>query len=284
MKSAFTLLELIVVIVILTFIGVFGLTQIANIYESFMIQKTTNELETDAKVALGQISSRISSGLKESMVILNSSYSCIKPIANASGEEVLVFAWIGADKALLNGMWNGTYNAPGLSNFVDLNLSNAQTIITPGSNFNYANEIISKLSGKNTPLSTANFVALYFGQSTINTCDAFFNQATSMHGAVSFGTNSLTLSKVPIYIAQYYTASWSAYAIEYKAIEKTLYLKYNFRPWLGENAANAQSAILTKNVSGFGVRNENGLIRLNLCLSKNTSGLDIKVCKESAVF
>ncbi|MEY4504164.1 MAG: hypothetical protein RL154_457 [Pseudomonadota bacterium] len=283
MRRAFTLIELIVVISILTFVGLFGLTQISSIYEAYITQKIADTLETDAKNAINQIALRIANGIKESVVVLDNSYSCVKPVSENSG-NISSIAWVGGDKELFMGLWNGSYNSPAVSGFADLNMSTYNQIVSYGSNATYANKIISSLSNKPSPLNQSNFLALYFGKNEQNSCDAFFGTSGAMIGVSLFNGYTLNLSRSANFISQYYKASWSAYAIEYVLAEKSLYLKYDFRPWLGENANSAKSSLLVQNVSDFGIKSENGLLRLNLCLEKNAGGFMAKICKERAIF
>lgn len=283
MKKAFTLIELIFVISILTFVGLFGIRYISSAYESYIMQKVTDSLETDASAILEQISKRVSDGIKESFAIANQSYACTKLLSQSSGEEASVFMWIGGDKELLNGFYNGSnFNMPAISKFIDLNSSTNQTLISTGSSSTYTQNILTLLANKNSVLD--NFIAIYFGNQNSMSCNSFFTQNQNMNVVSSFNGDVLTLATMPTFIAENYSASWSAYAIEYKSAEQSLYLKYNFRPWLGENANSGQTSLLAKNVTAFGAKFENGAIRLNICLTKNIANFPINICKESLIY
>lgn len=283
MRKAFTLIELVFVISILTFVGLFGIRYISSAYESYILQKVTDSLETDASTILEQISKRVSDGIKESFAIANTSYGCTKLLSQSSGDEATVFMWIGGDKELLNGFYNGSnFNMPAISKFTDLNSSSSVSIISPASNSIYTQNILTLLANKSSVLN--NFIAIYFGNQNNINCNSFFAQNQSMYTVSTFSGNSLTLVNTPPFISEFYSASWSAYAIEYKATEQSLYLKYNFRPWLGENASSGQTSLLAQNVTSFGAKYESGAIRLNICLTKNIASFPVNVCKESVIY
>ena len=68
MKKAFTLLELVVVIVVLGIIAMMSFNAIMNIYSNYFQTKTVNELETQTEIALEQISKRLEHRIKPSVI------------------------------------------------------------------------------------------------------------------------------------------------------------------------------------------------------------------------
>ena len=68
MKRAFTLLELVVVIVILGIIAMMSFNAIMNIYSNYFQTRTVNELETQTEIALEQISKRLEHRIKPSVI------------------------------------------------------------------------------------------------------------------------------------------------------------------------------------------------------------------------
>jgi len=68
MKRAFTLLELVVVIVVLGIIAMMSFNAIMNIYSNYFQTKTVNELETQTEIALEQISKRLEHRIKPSVI------------------------------------------------------------------------------------------------------------------------------------------------------------------------------------------------------------------------
>lgn len=68
MKRAFTLLELVVVIVVLGIIAMMSFNAIMNIYSNYFQTRTVNELETQTEIALEQISKRLEHRIKSSVI------------------------------------------------------------------------------------------------------------------------------------------------------------------------------------------------------------------------
>ena len=68
MKRAFTLLELVVVIVVLGIIAMMSFNAIINIYTNYFQTRTINELETQTEIALEQISKRLEHRIKPSVI------------------------------------------------------------------------------------------------------------------------------------------------------------------------------------------------------------------------
>lgn len=68
MKRAFTLLELVVVIVVLGIIAMMSFNAIMNIYTNYFQTRTINELETQTEIALEQISKRLEHRIKPSVI------------------------------------------------------------------------------------------------------------------------------------------------------------------------------------------------------------------------
>ena len=68
MKRAFTLLELVVVIVVLGIIAMMSFNAIMNIYTNYFQTRTINELEAQTEIALEQISKRLEHRIKPSVI------------------------------------------------------------------------------------------------------------------------------------------------------------------------------------------------------------------------
>ena len=68
MKRAFTLLELVVVIVVLGIIAMISFNAVMNIYSNYFQTRTVNELETQTEIALEQISKRLDHRIKPSVI------------------------------------------------------------------------------------------------------------------------------------------------------------------------------------------------------------------------
>ena len=68
MKKAFTLVELIFVIVILGILSVMSTELILNVYKNYVYSKAINELESKVEIALEQISSRLTDRIRHTTI------------------------------------------------------------------------------------------------------------------------------------------------------------------------------------------------------------------------
>jgi len=296
-KTAFTLIEMIFVIVILGIVAGMTFVQVSYVYEDMMQKQNSGELESEAKVIAEQITSRLSSSIKDSLVAMTAldGTGCT-PVSGGtlSANNEYILAWIGRSDEANLGLWDATLGdyRPGWSGLADLKDSDTSKIITPGSRLDNAEIIINGLTGLTASLSTNpnSPVALYFNASGSNTnaCSDFINNASGsfkLYRVYRNGTeNTLSLIDTPPQISEQYTLSHSAYAISREGTDLWL---YEFRPWLGQNpnANVANRKLLGKNVSGFGFKWEGGLFRVNVCVSKKMAGdYYIEVCKEKAIF
>lgn len=147
MKRAFTLLELVVVIVVLGIIAMMSFNAIMNIYSNYFQTKTVNELETQTEIALEQISKRLEHRIKPSVIArktdgaflalndnrvnLDAKYEILEFIPYAYEIFNDVISLDANDHVIEQGGKAGRY-----SGYVDLAKSSPATgLISPGSNF-----------------------------------------------------------------------------------------------------------------------------------------------------
>ena len=147
MKRAFTLLELVVVIVVLGIIAMMSFNAIMNIYSNYFQTRTVNELETQTEIALEQISKRLEHRIKPSVIArktdgdflalndnrvnLDAKYEILEFIPYAYEIFNDVISLDANDNVIEQGGKAGRY-----SGYVDLAKSSPTTgLISPGSNF-----------------------------------------------------------------------------------------------------------------------------------------------------
>ena len=147
MKRAFTLLELVVVIVVLGIIAMMSFNAIMNIYSNYFQTKTVNELETQTEIALEQISKRLEHRIKPSVIArktdgaflalndnrvnLDAKYEILEFIPYAYEIFNDVISLDANDHVIEQGGKAGRY-----SGYADLAKSSPATgLISPGSNF-----------------------------------------------------------------------------------------------------------------------------------------------------
>lgn len=301
MKKAFTLIELIIVIVILGILSTIGTDIYTNMYTNYATSKVINELETETEVVLEQISARLSDRVRIATIgRINATNNIVVVDDPRLTANHNVLEWIGqsVDSRDLPGANFGA--TIGWSGSVDLFASNrANGLVSLGSNFPSASTIINDLGGSNTSAAIifqgilrSGDRHLGFGFIGENPDDVMIVDLTQA-AANTIPGNAIGYDAAGAHITDKYYLAHTAYAIVPGAADgdglvDDLFLHYNYRPWNGEtfNSQNARREVLVKNVSMFRFRGVNGTIDLKLCLKDNTGLLrrDFIVCKTKAVF
>ena len=312
MKRAFTLLELVVVIVVLGIIAMMSFNAIMNIYSNYFQTKTVNELETQTEIALEQISKRLEHRIKPSVIARKTDGAFLA--LNDSGVnldakyEILEF--IPYAYEIFNDVPSGN-KAGRYSGYVDLAKSSPATgLISPGSNFTTGVvETIKDLTcrGETRDATCVDFTKKDGGVVAIFS-DVYYNVQSSFGYSNGTVPVSLDIAKVGVkstdgdtleisgfggkQISEQYHLAYTANAIvpEQSADPKDtangvfdLNLYYDYRPWMGEKyKPNGEKATLAKNVTRFVFTEKNGVIVLKLCMRAKNS--EITICKSKAVY
>jgi len=309
MKRAFTLLELVVVIVVLGIIAMMSFNAIMNIYSNYFQTKTVNELETQTEIALEQISKRLEHRIKPSVIARKTDGAFLA--LNDSGVnldakyEILEF--IPYAYEIFNDVPSGN-KAGRYSGYADLAKSSPATgLISPGSNFTTGVvETIKDLTCReDTNATCVDFknkdggVVAIFSDVYYNVQDSFGYKGDitkldiAKVGVKSTDGNTLEISGFDgKQISEQYHLAYTANAIvpEQSADPKDaangvfdLNLYYDYRPWMGEKyKKNGEKATLAKNVTRFVFTEKNGVIVLKLCMRAKNS--EITICKSKAVY
>jgi len=306
MKRAFTLLELVVVIVVLGIIAMMSFNAIMNIYSNYFQTRTVNELETQTEIALEQISKRLERRIKPSVIARKPSGGFL-PLNDSrvnlnSGYEILEF--IPYAYEIFNDVPSGN-KAGRYSGYVDLaNSSPASGLISPGSNFSTeVVETIKDLTCKDDASGCVDFkdkdggVVAIFSDVYYDVQNSFgykdnLNLDIAKVGVKSIDSNTLEISGFANkQISEQYHLAYTANAIvpEQSADPKDtangvfdLNLYYDYRPWMGQGYKNGEKATLAKNVTRFVFIEKNGVIVLKLCMRAKNS--EITICKSKAVY
>ena len=319
MKRAFTLLELVVVIVVLGIIAMMSFNAIMNIYSNYFQTKTVNELETQTEIALEQISKRLEHRIKPSVIArktdgaflalndsgvnLNAEYEILEFIPYAYEIFNDVISLDANDNVIEQGGKAGRY-----SGYVDLAKSSPATgLISPGSNFTTGVvETIKDLTCKD---DTRNSKCVDFENKDGGVAAIFSDVYYDVQNSFGYkGISNLDIAKVGVksidgdtleisgfankQISEQYHLAYTANAIvpEQSADPKDtvngvfdLNLYYDYRPWMGEKyKPNGEKATLAKNVTRFVFTEKNGVIVLKLCMRAKNS--EITICKSKAVY
>lgn len=309
MKRAFTLLELVVVIVVLGIIAMMSFNAIMNIYSNYFQTKTVNELETQTEIALEQISKRLEHRIKPSVIARKTDGAFLA--LNDSGvnlnAEYEILEFIPYAYEIFNDVPSGSNKAGRYSGYADLaNSSPATGLISPGSNFTTGVvETIKDLTCReDTNATCVDFknkdggVAAIFSDVYYDVQNSFGYKGVSNLDIAKVGVKSIDGNTLEIsgfankQISEQYHLAYTANAIVPEQSQSQadknngvfdLNLYYDYRPWMGEKyKQNGEKATLAKNVTRFVFTEKNGVIVLKLCMRAKNS--EITICKSKAVY
>ena len=319
-RSAYTMIELIFVIVILGIVASIGSEIIANVYQNYLLQRATHRASLKTELAAQQIANLLTHRIPGTTIARDpSAWGDNVYVTDTSREhdyKHIALEWIGeAADSFKTGGWSG---------FCDLNASDQNKIITPGSKLTLTSTIMSKLGAgtttkpiiffrhplysKNSSGSDLHYNALArYGEPG---CLGMIDGDTSCVSPVTI-TDDTTLtfsspgSANKKVIAEHYKLAWTAYAIiPYKSdnsgycnpgtytakgeVHCDLKLFYNYQPWEGERLNNKPDniprATLVHNVTVFKFAESGATFRFKICAQENIGeDYNISICKEKAV-
>ncbi|MEN4052759.1 MULTISPECIES: type II secretion system protein [Sulfurimonas] len=294
-RNAFSMLELIFVIVIMGILGKFGVEFIAQAYESFIFSKINNDLQSKSAAAVEFIAKRLEYRIKNSIISRNliiNDYNYLSD-TGLSDPNATVLEWISADTDGFRGT-----NAPLWSGVIDLNASTATKLISPATDTNALNTQIGILSYVNN--ATVNDTAIYFIGSYLSAANPWgyegpINDQNETLHPIQAGTNIDELlpngsdfSGKEVF--EYYKLAWTAYAIELGDYNDTshignLYFYYDYRPWKGETYVNnGKKVLLAEGINTFRFRSAGSLIKVQVCAKSELTGEEYALCKEKTIY
>jgi len=296
-RRAFSMLELIFVIVIMGILGKFGVEFIAKAYENFIFSKINNDLQAKSASAVEFIAKRLEYRMKKSVITRNLATGTLNYLSDTglSDENATVLEWVSSDID----SFRGTV-APLWSGIIDLNSSNATRLVSTATNLAAVNSLISILSYHNN--ADVNDTAVYFIGSYLSIANpwgyngAIVDQNETLHpirsgananelwpdtGAVDFSSRE---------VFEYYKLAWTAYAVELGDYNDTthignLYFYYDYRPWEGETYnVNGKKVLLAEGINTFRFRSAGSLIKVQVCAKSELTGEEYALCKEKTVY
>ncbi|MBV5278310.1 MAG: type II secretion system protein [Campylobacteraceae bacterium] len=299
MKKAFTMLELVMVMVIMGIVASIGAEIIASMYSNYLRSRTINRLETQTEITLEQIAKRLQYRIKESVIARDIAGGVLLSLADPTVDSSYnVLEWIGAS----NESFLGTPR-PGWSGFIDLDSNDtnktAGTFKTSESNLTDASNTISALTNTNIDLSNGKEVALIFKGISYNIADFGWGTINNSDGSATLKVrvgatiDTLAISNdatIPTEISEQYTLAHTAYAIvpsETNSTDFNLTLHYNYQPWHDEEYTDGSTSVLAEHASLFRFKQDESILRLKLCLhDANLTGVGdiIVVCKEKVIY
>ncbi|WP_457605956.1 type II secretion system protein [Nitratifractor sp.] len=313
-RKAFTLIELIFVIVILGIVASLGAEMIARVYESYIIQRAVHRGSVKSELAINELANRLNRRIDLSILARKPGYTGLSdndayPLIELPIDKVNQYTaleWIGYDGDGFNSNFTAS-NLPGWSGFCDLNASTYNTLVSPASKLGEEKNIMKVYTGTNDGNGSA---IIFLGDSEYRTDGATY-EAKCMYrqdGCIFpvTVTNDTTLTFVSgdgnrsagiMKYTEFYQLASSAFAVvpeNNRTIETAdgnvtlwdLRLYYGYQPWQGENYTNGSSSLLLRNVSVFRFKKEINALRLKICVSEQIAASGhklISICKEKEV-
>ena len=311
-RLAFTMIELIFVIVVMGIIGKFGVEFLAQAYKSFIFSSVNNTLQANSEMAVETIASRLQFRIKDSVIGRRSDNldfeapATINSLTDGSTpEDYDILEWVGSD---IDGFRGDSL--PYWSGIIDLNPSKVfdppDTLISPETYTGKLDTLIGILSDGGSGINNA---ALYFIGSDSNVKTgygwdgvAITDQNATMHpikkdplGVINiFKSDTGTNDFKGIDVYEYYQLAWTAYAVgidDYDDTTKTGTLKlwYDYQPWEGEKYSDSTTKNITlmNNVSTFQYNAVGSIIKIQVCTNSDllqNEGQEYSLCKEKTIF
>lgn len=296
-RYAFTLIELIFVIVIMGLLSKFGVEFLARAYDSFIASSINSSLQSKSAMTVETIATRLQFRIKDSIIARQPGVTYQALASSTLAESATVLEWIGYD---IDGMRAGAN--PSWSGIIDLYHPNttSTTLFSPSTNTTDMNTIIDALSYSGSNINNS---AIYFigSNSDITTgygwggAIADHNNST-MHPINSTGAGTdrfvtgitgVNFNGADLY--EYYQLAWSAYAVVHSSGNLTLY--YDYQPWLGDtyllkrDGTATKHALLMQNVDTFRFKAIGSIVKIQVCVNQNILiGKEYSLCKEKTIF
>jgi len=311
-KYAFTMIELIFVIVIIGILSKFGIEFLAQAYQSFIFSKVNNTLQAQSEVAVESIASRLQFRIKDSIIARDTVAPIIIPsfqgIQSASthlnSDQYNMLEWVGYDIDGLRGDANATW-----SGIIDLKPSTSTSLITHATSKNDLNSTIATLSAGNSnngsaSVSSIDDTAIYFIGSDSNVLTgygwngtALSDQNGSVMHPIKMTANNIFVSsngddfnQTDVY--EYYQLAWTAYAVVLEGSD--LFLYYDYQPWNGQKYSDTNitsKTLLMENVDTFRFKAVGSVVKIQVCVfstiisgDKNDDIGGYSLCKEKTIF
>jgi len=264
-RPAFSMLELVFVIVILGIVSSIGAEVIAKVYENYIVQRAQHRASIKSQIAINQIANRLRYVIPGTMVRRVGKAGAAEALMGnmaSNADHYTVLQWVATDGESFEAISASATRRPGWSGFCDLNASTRTNINTPGSNLALTNIIQTNLG------RTGKF-AIYFPN------DPIAHYGTGAGQTITLDNNATT-------IVERYKLAWTSYALVVEGGDLNLY--YNFAPTTATAIGNTKSLLL-QNVTNFKFERRGQTTRIKLCVEENIgNGVTIPSCKEKAVF
>ena len=292
-RNAFSMIELVFVIVIIGVLSKFGVEFISVAYKNFIYSNINNQLQANSSSALEIITAKLQHRIKDSVIAKRDDDS-FDSLSTSSGTDYTVLEWVGSDIEGFRGNSKTTPNLPNWSGVIDVNspLASITRLHSPATDTIETNELISILSNGDSDINDS---AIYFigSNSDVNGYAwdgvAMTDQSKVMHpiNSVSGDTDMFApavgdFTGVDVY--EYYKLSWTAYAV-HRASDGNLTLHYDYQPWMGEKYVDGKSAVIMEDVSTFKFTSIGSMIKVQVCVKSDLiTNKEYSICKEKSIY
>ena len=267
-KKAFTLIELILVIVILAILSLIGTNIYTNVYKNYLTSKIVEEVEDKTQLALDQIASRLSDRVKQATIGRKSSdtNNIVLVYDSRLEHDHDILEWIGQSTQSRNLAGANVDESIGWSGFLDMGIYEDDKDILIGGTLPATRRVINSISRG----GDQNLAMIFQGISTIRENGYGFRRGENPDKIMVFNMPNngarITLARdyVGGEISDRYQIAHSAYAIVPE--NGNLYLYYDYRPWIGQTYRNGRKSLLVENITLFRFR------------GFSASGMDLKLC------
>jgi len=309
-KKAFSLIEVIFVLVILGIVASISSQIIVQVYENYITQRAVYNTSTKTELVATQIVNRLTYAIYGTTIAKDTTNTGTVEGTNwiklenipTTDNNFSTIEWIGYDNdsfaAGATPYWSGVAN---------YETASRDSLISPASNFSSLATIMNNLSDGQVNLTSSKPAGLLFTQKDnfyrdsleynpscmglieANNTSCIFRVSLNSDTNLSFENDINTLAQLPKIVTERYKLAWSAYALVPELNAKglhDLFLYYNYQPWNGEmyNSSNSEKSLLMKNVSVLKFTENGGVIQLKLCATENIgTDYNISSCKEKAI-
>jgi prepilin-type N-terminal cleavage/methylation domain-containing protein len=301
MRRGFSLVELTFVIVVLGVVASLMAEMIANSYKGYIYQHAMEKVQSKTELAAQQIVNLLSQRVPGTTLARDpdnlSDTLLVRDYTPAGDTTHSLLEWIGAEEESRSAKIK-----PGWSGFCDVDASSATTVKTPGSDLDFAWNVMGNLfPGMNSP-------AIFFRDQMYSRtvaydpkqCMGMVSNDTSCISSVSKSDATTLTFNAPASgrpfkrIAEHYKLAATAYAICPKDNGDgtfDLILFYDYQPWEGErlsgsgcNYGNIKHNTIISNVTVFKFAEAGNTFRFKLCVREDIGGdCNITSCKERAI-
>lgn len=272
-RAAFSMLELVFVIVVMGILAKFGTELFLQIYENYTRSTIVNDLDTKSETAIQEIANRMSYRLKDSVIATTGPNAAFSALENATTNDTVI-EWINRDTSGWN---NGNY-----SGVIDLTSSTKTQLSSPGT-------VVGGLPAGGAILFKGANVSVQngFGWHSSNANNLHIYSSVTTAGIIPFSGANQFVAGDDIY--EYYQVAKSATALVYDTTDSTnpkIILYDGYQPWNGANYGSVNGHLLVDHVKTVSVKKVGDVILVVLCLSDNDfmKEGEYSICKTKTVF